>query len=50
VIRAAITAALATLSGCSHRTTIASCDDELDGSWRSDTGERWMIIDNHATL
>ena len=50
MIRAAITAALATLASCSHRTTIDSCDDELDGSWRSDTGQRWMIIDNHATL
>jgi len=36
--------------GCSHHESIASCDDDLGGVWRSESGERWMMLDNGATL
>jgi hypothetical protein len=48
-MRAAALAAVS-LAACSHGASIASCDDDLGGTWRSESGERWMILDNRATL
>jgi len=37
------------LGGCSHRGSIASCDDDLRGVYVADGG-RWMVLDRGATL
>lgn len=37
------------LAACSRRAEIASCDDDLRGVYVAD-GERWMVLDNGATL
>ncbi|CAN5913181.1 hypothetical protein BH11MYX3_BH11MYX3_16930 [soil metagenome] len=41
-------AALALLGACSSRTPIATCADDLAGTWRSEAGEQWMIVDGAA--
>ncbi len=40
-------AALALLSACS-RPLPSSCDDDLAGTWRNESGERWMILEGSA--
>jgi len=38
-------------AACTRREPITSCDQKLEGTWKSDrAGERWMIIDRVATL
>jgi hypothetical protein len=44
-----IAAVVLALAACSHRAEIASCDDDLRGVYVAD-GERWMVLDNGATL
>jgi hypothetical protein len=47
VIRAA---ALVLLASCGGPEPLASCTDDLGGAWRSESGERWMILDSRRTL
>jgi len=35
---------------CSHRAPIASCDDDLGGTYVAASGERWSVTDDRATL
>jgi hypothetical protein len=44
-----IAAVVLALAACSCRAEIASCDDDLRGVYVAD-GERWMVLDNGATL
>ena len=46
--RAAIIAAL--LGACERRSAITSCDSDLRGVWRTESGEPWMILDGGAAL
>jgi hypothetical protein len=48
-VKSAALAALL-LAACSHRASIESCGDDVGGVWKSESGERWMILDNGATL
>ncbi len=50
---ARISLAIAVLaSACSRRAPIMSCEQRLDGAWRSDhaEGERWMILERTGEL
>ncbi len=38
-------AALALLGACSRPAPPPTCDDDLAGTWRSGSGERWMILE-----
>lgn len=38
------------LTACDRRTPVTSCDDDLHGVWVTDTGARWMMLDNGGTL
>jgi hypothetical protein len=49
VTRAAIALAIA-LGACGKRATVTACTDDLGGAWKSDSGQRWMIIDGGKTL
>ncbi len=40
--------ALAVLGACSRPAPPPSCDDDLAGTWRSEGGERWMILESGA--
>jgi hypothetical protein len=42
-------AVVAVVVGCDRRPAVTSCDDNLRGMWRTDTGA-WAIIDYGATL
>ena len=42
--------AVALLSGCRHRAPIATCSDDLHGVYVTPAGQRWMLLDNRATL
>ncbi len=43
--------AVLVLGACGdRRAPIASCDDDLRGTWVTDRGARWMMLDNGATL
>jgi hypothetical protein len=46
--RAAALALIAGLGACSRPAPPPSCDDDLAGTWRSEAGERWMILENGA--
>ncbi len=46
--RAAIVAAV--LCACDRQPAIHSCDDDLRGVWRTETGETWMILDGGTAL
>jgi hypothetical protein len=47
--RAAMIALAVLGSACAQREPITSCDQRLDGTWRSDHhDERWMILDGRA--
>jgi hypothetical protein len=48
VKRAAIVAAV--LCACDRRAAITSCDDDLRGRWRTETGQTWMILDGGDAL
>ena len=41
--------ALAILAACDHRAPIESCHQDLGGTYVS-AGQRWMLLDNGATL
>ena len=41
--------ALALVAACSSRPRVATCDDDLTGTWRGEAGT-WMILDDHTTL
>jgi hypothetical protein len=36
--------------GCSRRTPIESCSDDLSGAWRDASDRRWSILDDGKTL
>ena len=36
-------AALVLLAACGGREAVTSCDSDLRGAWRSETGQRWVI-------
>src|SRR5262245_11943885 len=33
------------LVACDRRPAVTSCDDDLHGTWLSDTGARWSVLD-----
>jgi hypothetical protein len=41
---------LALLAGCDRRQAVTSCDDNLRGVWVTETGARWSLLDQGATL
>ncbi|NVB84106.1 MAG: hypothetical protein HOV81_37370 [Kofleriaceae bacterium] len=43
-------AVVALLAACARRAPVTSCDDDLHGVWVTDSGARWMMLDNSATL
>jgi hypothetical protein len=49
-VKRAALAALLVASACSKRAPIDACTDDLTGAYRTDAGERWMILDSGATL
>ena len=42
--------AVALLCACDRDHQVRSCDDDLGGVWRTEAGERWMILDGGQTL
>jgi hypothetical protein len=36
--------------GCDRRAAVTSCDDDLHGTWTTDTGARWALLDRGKTL
>jgi hypothetical protein len=38
------------LAACGKRATVTACTDDLAGAWRSESGQRWMIIDGGKAL
>lgn len=49
--RAAMIALVVLATACSRRDPITSCEQVLDGSWRSDhAGEQWMIVESRGAL
>ena len=40
---------LALVLGCS-RAHVTSCADDLEGPWRDDAGQRWMLLDHDGVL
>ncbi len=46
---AAIALAIA-LAACGKRATVAACKDDLAGAWKTEAGQRWMIIDSGQAL
>lgn len=47
--QAAIALAIAA-SACSQRATVTACTDDLGGPWKSEAGQRWMIIETGGAL
>lgn len=43
-------AAVLVLAACARPAPVASCEDDLQGAWRSDRDERWMLLDHRRTL
>src|SRR5262245_50963300 len=43
-------AAAAMLVACDRRPAVTSCDDDLRGTWVSDTGARWSVLDYGGKL
>lgn len=43
-------AAAAMLVACDRRPAVTSCDEDLHGSWVSDTGARWSLLDYGSKL
>ncbi len=51
--RAAVALAIAVsiaLAACARRAAVTVCTDDLAGAWKSDSGQRWMIIDGGKAL
>ena len=44
------TLALLLVAACGGAEPVTSCASSLAGTWRSDTGERWTLIDNGKTI
>jgi len=42
--------AVALLCACDRDHPVNSCDDDLGGVWRTEAGERWMILDGGQPL
>ena len=47
--RAAVVS-LGILGACHRTAPLGTCTDPLDGTWRTDGGERWMVIDHGTSL
>lgn len=43
-------AAAVMLVACDRRPAVTSCDDDLHGTWISDTGARWSVLDDGTRL
>ena len=42
--------AVALLCACDREPRVSSCDQDLGGVWRTEAGERWMILDGGDAL
>jgi len=50
VSRIVLVLVLVLVLGCSHRTAIDSCGDDLHGVWRDGSGSQWIVLDLGKTL
>jgi hypothetical protein len=41
---------VSSVGACKHDAPITSCTQDLHGTWRSEAGARWMILDSGASL
>lgn len=47
--RAAIALAIA-VSACGRRAPVTACTDDLGGAWKTEAGQRWMILETGSAL